>query len=30
MDNSLHEARWLFIPVIGLIFAMLVAGLLAG
>jgi len=30
MDNSLHEARWLLIPIVGLIFAMLATGLLAG
>ncbi len=30
MDTSLHEARWLLIPIVGLIFAMLATGLLAG
>jgi hypothetical protein len=30
MDKSLHEARWLLIPILGLIFALLATGLLAG
>lgn len=30
MDTSLHEARWLLIPIVGLIFAMLTTALLAG
>lgn len=30
MDNSLHEARWLLIPVITIVFAMLTLGLAAG
>lgn len=30
MDTSLREARWLLIPVVGLIFATLATGLLAG
>jgi hypothetical protein len=30
MDSSLHQARWLFIPVIGIAFAMLTVGVLAG